>query len=49
MTGSLDLMANNNISVDGSLTYPTADVVTAANGTDVATRRMLSVWWPRIS
>lgn len=33
MTGSLDLMANNNISVDGSLTYPTADVKTAANGT----------------
>jgi hypothetical protein len=34
MTGALDLIADNNITITGSLTYPTANIVTAANGTE---------------
>ena len=33
MTGGLDLIADNNITITGNVTYPTANVVTAANGT----------------
>jgi Tfp pilus assembly protein PilX len=34
MTGGLDLIADNNITVTGNLTYPTANVATSANGTE---------------
>jgi hypothetical protein len=34
MTGALDLIADNNITITGNLTYPTANVVAAANGTE---------------
>jgi hypothetical protein len=33
MTGGLDLMSNNNISITGNITYPTGNIVTASNGT----------------
>jgi hypothetical protein len=34
MAGALDIMAGNNITVSGSVTYPSGDVHTAANGTE---------------
>jgi hypothetical protein len=34
MTGGLDLLAANNITVSGNLTYPSSNVITAANSTE---------------
>jgi hypothetical protein len=34
MAGTLDLLSNNDITIDGSLTYPAADIVAASNGTE---------------
>jgi len=33
MAGALDIIAGDNITVSGSVTYPSADIVTATNGT----------------
>jgi hypothetical protein len=43
MAGSIDLLANNNITVSGSVTYPSGDIVTAANGTESDTQDALGL------